>query len=99
MTVAVNWTETALADLQAIEAYIARQSPQYGRAMVERIITAQRCYQSFHALERLFPSTTITSSANSSSTPIELFIASSTNVGSMSLQSFTAPAGCLAGFE
>jgi toxin ParE1/3/4 len=33
----VNWTEAALADLQAIETYIARHSPQYGRSMVERI--------------------------------------------------------------
>ncbi len=33
----VNWTEAALADLAAVEAYIARHSPQYGRAMVERI--------------------------------------------------------------
>ena len=33
----VNWTEAALADLRAIEAYIARHSPQYGRSMVERI--------------------------------------------------------------
>lgn len=33
----VNWTETALADLQAIEACIARHSPQYGRSLVERI--------------------------------------------------------------
>jgi len=33
----VNWTEAALADLQAIERYIARHSPQYGRSMVERI--------------------------------------------------------------
>ena len=33
----VNWTEAALADLRAIEAYIARHSPQYARGMVERI--------------------------------------------------------------
>ena len=33
----VNWTEAALADLRAIEAYIARHSPLYGRGMVERI--------------------------------------------------------------
>jgi len=35
----VNWTEAALADLQAIETYIARHSAQYGRSMVERIFT------------------------------------------------------------
>jgi toxin ParE1/3/4 len=33
----VHWTEAALADLQAIEAYISRHSARYGRAMVERI--------------------------------------------------------------
>ena len=33
----VNWTEAALTDLRAIEAYIARHSQQYGRGMVERI--------------------------------------------------------------
>ncbi len=33
----VHWTEAALADLQAAEAYIARHSEQYARAMVERI--------------------------------------------------------------
>lgn len=33
----VNWTEAALTDLRAIETYIARHSPQYGRSTVERI--------------------------------------------------------------
>ncbi len=33
----VNWTESALADLQAIVENIARHSPQYGRSMVARI--------------------------------------------------------------
>jgi plasmid stabilization system protein ParE len=33
----VNWTESALADLRAIEAYIPRHSARYGRGMVERI--------------------------------------------------------------
>ncbi len=36
----VNWTEAALADLQAIEAYIARRSPQYGRSLVERLFAS-----------------------------------------------------------
>jgi toxin ParE1/3/4 len=34
----VHWTEAALADLQAVEAYIARHSPQYALSMVERIL-------------------------------------------------------------
>lgn len=33
----VRWTESALADLQAIEVYIGRHSPQYAQGMVERI--------------------------------------------------------------
>jgi toxin ParE1/3/4 len=33
----VHWTEAALADLQAAEAYIARHSHQYARSLVERI--------------------------------------------------------------
>jgi plasmid stabilization system protein ParE len=34
----VNWTEAALDDLRAIEANIARRSPQYGRKMIEGIL-------------------------------------------------------------
>ncbi|MFO0887811.1 MAG: type II toxin-antitoxin system RelE/ParE family toxin [Isosphaeraceae bacterium] len=34
----VCWTEAALADLRAVEAYIARHSEQYAHAMVERIL-------------------------------------------------------------
>jgi toxin ParE1/3/4 len=33
----VHWTESALADLQAIEAYIAGRSARYARGTVERI--------------------------------------------------------------
>lgn len=33
----VHWTEAALADVRAAEAYVARHSPQYARALVERI--------------------------------------------------------------
>lgn len=32
----VHWTESALADLRSIEAYIGRHSRQYGRGVVER---------------------------------------------------------------
>lgn len=35
----VRWTESALADLGAIEAYIGRHSVQYARGMVERIFS------------------------------------------------------------
>jgi toxin ParE1/3/4 len=33
----VHWTEAALTDLEAIEAYIARRSRQYALGVVERI--------------------------------------------------------------
>ncbi len=33
----VFWTEAALADLAAVEAYIQRHSPQYAIGMVERV--------------------------------------------------------------
>lgn len=33
----VHWTEAALADLEAIEAYVGRHSPQYARQVVERL--------------------------------------------------------------
>ena len=33
----VHWTESALADLQAVEAFLERRSPQYARGVVERI--------------------------------------------------------------
>ncbi len=33
----VHWTDNALSDLKGIRAYIALRSPQYARAMVERI--------------------------------------------------------------
>lgn len=34
----VYWTEAAIADLRAVQAYIARRSPRYASAMVQRII-------------------------------------------------------------
>jgi plasmid stabilization system protein ParE len=33
----VHWTESALADLRAIEAYVGRHSSQYARGIIERI--------------------------------------------------------------
>lgn len=33
----VNWTESAMVDLRAIETHIARHSSQYARSLVERI--------------------------------------------------------------
>ena len=34
----VHWTESALTDLGMVDAYIARHSPGYARAFVERIL-------------------------------------------------------------
>jgi toxin ParE1/3/4 len=34
----VHWTEAALSDLEAIEAYISRHSARYARGLVERIL-------------------------------------------------------------
>ena len=34
----VNWTEAALGDLRALHEFIARRSPGYANAMVQRII-------------------------------------------------------------
>lgn len=35
----VHWTESALADLRAVEAHISRHSPRYAQSMVERILS------------------------------------------------------------
>lgn len=35
----VHWTESALADLRAIEAYIGRHSGRYAQSMVERLFS------------------------------------------------------------
>jgi len=35
--VKVNWTDTSLAHLRAIHAYIARNSPQYAQRVVDRL--------------------------------------------------------------
>ena len=35
----VNWTEAALADLSAIDAYISRHSPQYAQSLIDRIFS------------------------------------------------------------
>jgi plasmid stabilization system protein ParE len=51
----VNWTEAALADLQAIEAYLARHSPRYGRSMVERIFAHTEQLVDFPQLGAVVP--------------------------------------------
>jgi toxin ParE1/3/4 len=51
----VNWTESALADLRAIEAYISRHSAQYGRSMVERIFARTKQLAAFPQLGAVVP--------------------------------------------
>ncbi len=51
----VRWTEAALADLQAAEAYIARHSQQYARAMVERIFDRSELLASHPRLGPVVP--------------------------------------------
>jgi plasmid stabilization system protein ParE len=51
----VNWTEAALADLRAIETYIARHSPQYGRSMIERIFARTGQLADFPQLGAVVP--------------------------------------------
>jgi len=48
----VNWTEPALEDLEAIQAYIAKDSSFYARQFIERIFDATTKLQSFHEIGR-----------------------------------------------
>ena len=41
----VHWTESALADLEAVEANIARHSQHYVRSLVERIFARSESRQ------------------------------------------------------
>ncbi len=51
----VNWTEAALADLRAIDAYISHHSPQYGRSMVDRIFARSGVLADFPRLGAAVP--------------------------------------------
>lgn len=51
----VNWTESALADLKAIEASIARHSPRYGRNLVRRVFARTSRLDDFPHLGRAVP--------------------------------------------
>jgi len=46
----VNWTEAALTDLQGIEAYISRHSPQYARSTVDKIFARTEMLEEFPQL-------------------------------------------------
>lgn len=51
----VEWTEAALADLQAIEAFIGRASPKYAHGMVRRIFSATETLSSQPRLGPVVP--------------------------------------------
>jgi toxin ParE1/3/4 len=51
----VNWTEPALEDLEAIQAYIARDSSFYARQFIERIFDAATKLEPFPEIGRRVP--------------------------------------------
>lgn len=51
----VRWTGQAVGDLQAIRRYIARDSPQYGRLVAERLFEATSRLEAFPRSGRIVP--------------------------------------------
>lgn len=51
----LEWTDPAIADLEHIHDYIARDSPQYAVALVERLITSTERIKSFPESGRRVP--------------------------------------------
>lgn len=51
----VNWTEPALEDLEAIKAYIAKDSSFYARQFIERIFDAATKLKTFPEIGRRVP--------------------------------------------
>ncbi len=51
----VNWTEPALEDLEAIQAYIAKDSNFYARQFIERIFDAVTKLETFPVIGRRVP--------------------------------------------
>ena len=51
----VRWTKQAQSDLEAIRAYIGRDSPHYARLMVERLVGAVERLQQFPESGRMVP--------------------------------------------
>jgi toxin ParE1/3/4 len=51
----VRWTEQAQADLEAIHAYIGRDSPHYAGLTVERLVGAVERLQEFPESGRIVP--------------------------------------------
>ncbi|MFO0838998.1 MAG: type II toxin-antitoxin system RelE/ParE family toxin [Phycisphaerae bacterium] len=55
MAAQVVWSETAITDLCAIAAYIARDSPTYSAALIERIFYAVESLARFPTMGRVVP--------------------------------------------
>jgi plasmid stabilization system protein ParE len=51
----INWTEPALEDLEAIQAYIAKDSNFYARRVIERLFDAAKKLESFPEIGRRVP--------------------------------------------
>ncbi|MEQ1638317.1 MAG: type II toxin-antitoxin system RelE/ParE family toxin [Methylococcales bacterium] len=51
----VEWTELALEDLAAIQAYIAKDSPYYAKQLIERIFSTVVKLQNFPEIRRKVP--------------------------------------------
>ena len=57
----ITWSEPALADLNAIHDYIARDSPHYAERFVQRLIAAADPLTDFPDLGRVVPEGTVAS--------------------------------------
>jgi toxin ParE1/3/4 len=55
MAYSVVWSPNALDDVDEIAAYIARDSPTYAAAVVEKILNTTRNLQNFPLLGRIVP--------------------------------------------
>ncbi len=55
MAYRVSWSPAAMADLEAIAAYIEADSPAYARAVLKRIQTATRSLAEFPRAGRVVP--------------------------------------------
>ena len=51
----VSWSPSAIADVNAIAAYIARDSPAYASGVVSQILNATRSLNSFPSSGRVVP--------------------------------------------
>jgi len=51
----VRWTEQAVADLEAIREYVARDSAHYAALLVERLFASMESVQQFPEIGRIVP--------------------------------------------